>query len=327
MKSWDAPGNVLLDKQFQMTPVVFLTYMSRSGSTLLSARLAEYRAIGVSIEGRFPDDWTSSKRRAIENRSELVEYLDILYESKDFGNWNVSRELLVRALEGRPFPLRYPDVLVACLDQYFKDRSVEVYVYKAGEHYLYIDSLRALVPGARFVFVDRNPLAVFNSQKRSLDSKTRKPMRTDPVDFVLNYSEVQDLVRKHRGERYFHVVSYESLLADEGREIAALLDFMGVKDREKDPSKRYYESIPDGQKHLHANVKSGNVKRERIDGWLHELEAGDRWYLQIVLRRFLKEKGYLSRLEGRLSARELLRFLVNLARHAYVKIRGFKPRH
>lgn len=310
-----------------MTPIVFLTYMSRSGSTLLSARLAEYRSIGVSIEGRFPDDWTSGRRSVIGNGSELAEYLDILYARKDFCSWNVPRATLLSALAGRPFPLRYPDVLAASLDIYFRDRSVEVYVYKAGEHYLYIDALRSQVPGARFVFVDRNPLAIFNSQKRSLDSKTGKPMRTDPVDFFLNYSEVQDLVRRHRSQGYFHVVSYESLLADEDREIAALLDFMGVRGREKDPSRRYYESIPDGQRHLHANVKSGNVKRERIDGWLHELEAGDRWYLQIVLRRFLREKGYPTRLEGHVSLREVLRFTVNMARHGYVALRGFKPQH
>jgi hypothetical protein len=309
----------------EMTPIVFLTYMSRSGSTLLSARLAEYRAVGVSIEGRFSKDWTSGTLRSIADRVELDAYLDVLLKSRDFSYWNIPREHLLEVLAKGPFPLRYRDVLAACLGMYFKERSIEVCVYKAGEHYLYIDDLREQFPGARFVFVDRNPLAIFNSQKRSLDGHTRKPMRTDPVDFVLNYGEAQKIVGKHRGREYFHLVCYENLLADEDREMNALLDFMGVRNREKDPSRRYYESIPESQRHLHANVKTGDAKRERVDGWVHELEAADRWYLQLVLRRHLREKGYPSRLEGRLSLREWPRCAVNLARHAYVKIRGFKP--
>jgi hypothetical protein len=307
------------------TPIVFLTYMSRSGSTLLSARLAEYRSIGVSIEGRFSKDWTSGTTRAIDNSAKLGEYLEVLYKSRDFSYWNVPRAALLAALEQHPFPLHYADVLTACLEISFRDRSIEVCVYKAGEHYLYLDSLRSQFPDARFVFVDRNPLAIFNSQKRSIDGHTLKPMRTDPVDFVLNYIEAQEVVERHRGQGYFHVVRYENLLADEDRETAALLDFMGVKNRDKDRSRRYYESIPDSQKHLHANVKSGTVKRERVDGWTHELEGADRWYLQLVLRRFLRGKGYPARLEGRLSPGEMRRFAVNMARHAYVRIRGFKP--
>jgi hypothetical protein len=308
-------------------PIVFLTYMSRSGSTFLSSKLNEYKSIGVSIEGRFPEEWISGEKEIITDEKELDAYLDRLYEVPKFQAWTIDRSELVKYLLQNGFPLRYRDVLYACFDRYFEKRLVELYLYKAGHLYLYMDYLVTQFPDALFIFVDRNPLAILNSQLKSVDSRTKLPMCSDPVDFVLNYTEVQNILKAHESRNYLHVVRYEGLLEDEDAEMKRLMDFIRLKDRKKEAVGVYYDSIPDPQKHLHQNVKSGSMKLARIDAWKDELKPGHRLYLQFVLRNFLRQKGYTEPINGIMSFREMLRFIVNMSRHIYVKIRGFKPQH
>jgi hypothetical protein len=308
-------------------PIVFLTYMSRSGSTFLSSKLNEYNAIGVSIEGRFPEEWISGQRKVISDDQELNDYLNRLYAVPKFYAWNVDRTDLVKNLLNKGFPLKYRDMLCACLDYYFNKRLVEYYLYKAGHLYLYMDYLAGQFPDAKFVFVDRNPLAILNSQLKSIDSVTKRPMCSDIVDFVLNYNEVQDILDAHKDMPYLHVVRYESLVKDETGEMERILDFLGLKNREKNSTRTYYDSIPDQQRHLHQNVRSGSVNQDRLDAWKDELKLGHRLYLQVVLSDYLKRKGYAEQVNVVMPLREIFRFIVNISRHIYVKIRGFKPQH
>ena len=61
-----------------MNKIVFLTYISRSGSTYLAKLLDEYNDIGVTIESQIPDGigWG---RCNIKNSDDLEKYLKKLY--------------------------------------------------------------------------------------------------------------------------------------------------------------------------------------------------------------------------------------------------------
>lgn len=271
--------------------IVFLTYLSRSGSTYLSSKLSEYADIGVGIEADFVDGWITPGF-CIKSQKELGAYLDRLYESYKFCQWNVDRALLEKQVQEYGTPLDFSQLLTGALSLYFKGASCPVMVHKGGHYYRAINSIRKEMPTARFIFVDRDPRAIFSSMKKSLDSKTNRPMLEDVLHFAFGYLDTQERIKQFANESFFHLVRYENLLKNESEEIEKLVRFLGVRRKKKEQDSRYFDVVPDAQKHLHRNIRSGRPKMNRIDGWKSELDAVDVNFLEISLRQYILANGY-----------------------------------
>ena len=288
-------------------PVIhFLTYMNRSGSTLLARELDGYRDVAVSLEADLVDGF---KRGTLDVRSEddLCAFLDALFRDEKLRAWNLDLGAVRGRLSSGPFPLRFKTMLAALLGEYFRDDPAEIYLYKSGRYYNHTGCLRKEFPGARFVFVDRDPRAIYNSQRRTLDSRRSEPMRTDGVRFVKSYKRTQRVVRGLEGEPWFLRVRYENLVNDRGKEIRRVLDFLGASDAEGQGS--YYSRIPAQQKPLHEHLAGDELEPERIEAWHEELPPIELWFLQKVLQEELVANGYRIQAVPDLKVRELLRLL------------------
>lgn len=301
--------------------IVFLTYLARSGSTYLASKLDGCSGVRVGIEARFVDGWTTPGF-LVENEAQLQQYISSLYVDEKFRKWNIPEDVLQAQCTNLSFPVQFSDILSVCLAEYFKDDVSSVQIHKRGDYYQCVGRILKELPNAKFIFIDRDPRAIYNSQSKSLDSKTNLPMMSDIVHFVLEYNKEQQMLLEASKFGCFYICSYEQLLRNENQEIKKILNFLDVQIQDNVQGKSsYFDTIPDAQKHLHEHVKSGTPVLKRINGWQEELCPGDRIFLDIVLSATIKEKGYLSGKKICFKPAELKKLSISLARYYYERIK------
>lgn len=275
--------------------IVFLTYLNRSGSTYLAAKLSRYKTVKMGIEARFVDGWIRPGF-SVRTAEELNSYLDRLYQDTKFQAWQIDRQELIKHLTALPLPLRFSDVLLTALLLYQSGNPEKhIWVHKCGEYYRCVERIRQELPRAKFIFINRDPRAVFSSQRRSLDSQTGQPMLNNVLHFLFGYLDTLRRLEQLQNDPDFLTVQYEKLLADEEKVMIDIEQFLGLPSRAKQADMSggsYFSSIPTEQQHLHAHVRDGRPCADRITGWQQELPVSDLLLLQTVLKRYLLAKGF-----------------------------------
>jgi hypothetical protein len=271
--------------------LVFLTYLNRSGSTYLASKLAEYDCVSVGIEAKFIDGWITPGFSIADN-DELEAYCKHLSENKKFQAWHVQLQEFKAALHKYRFPLKFSDLLFEALRIYSGPGEYQLYIHKCGEYYRCVEKIRREVPDARFIFIDRDPRAILNSQLKSIDSQSGKPMQKNILHFVFGYLDTQRIIQSHCHKPYFMVVRYEDLVVHEEKTMTAVQDFLAIRGHRENVHRDYFASVPESQRHLHTNVGTGSPRTERISGWQQELPVHVILLLQAVLKRQLVAHGF-----------------------------------
>ena len=268
----------------------FLTYLARSGSTLLASELDQYESIGVTLEENLPDGIKKGKPVKIKDSKALEDYLEEIYRDKKFQAWDIDKSRLKEAILGSyPFPLRYKDILNVIHYLYFAGNMPEMVIHKQGNYCLLIEKVRKEFPDAMILFIDRDPRAIHNSQKKSINSISEKFMNAGIVRFALTYKRMQEIIRRKGNDAFFYTINYEDLIKYPDQELKKILDFFQIRSAGKNTSKSYFSRIPGRQKHLHQNVPE-NYNSFGITRWKEELEDHRIAFLQTVLRRELLNK-------------------------------------
>jgi len=265
--------------------------MPRAGSTLLARELDRCEDVGVGIEESLPDGIVWGEPVQIKTRQNLDHYLNKAYRDEKIRKWAIDKgRLRGKLLADHAFPLDIRDVLMALHSLYFGEDVPGCVIHKKGPYYRHIERVRKLFPGSGIILIDRDPRAIYNSQKQALRSNSGKPMAESLSTFAFQYIESQQVIKRYVPEGLFCLVRYEDLLNDPSGVINRLLDFLGVA--AEDAADGTYESkIPSSQQHLHRNLGSGMMK-ERIDAWREELRTDEIYFLQNVLKRTLRGNGY-----------------------------------
>ncbi|WP_446008842.1 sulfotransferase [Candidatus Electrothrix sp.] len=285
MLNFDADEN-------QPPQVVFLTYISRSGSTFLAQILDSLHEVCVGLETRLDDGWIRGEHVCLHSESEIRAYLNQMEKDAKFRQWGVSSDEIWQRLSMHPPPIYFGDILQAALLEYAGKTSPKVLVHKCGHYISCVSKIRQEIPRAKFIFVDRDPRAIYCSQKRSIDSLTRQPMQSDIVDFALEYKKLQRSLQSVSQDPYVMVVQYEEIIASDPRAIQQkFAQFLEVDSFSVNTS-NYYSTIPEAQKHLHRRVESGVPDRTRVSAWKNELPVSEILFLGWALRNWLKAKKY-----------------------------------
>ncbi len=269
----------------------FLTHMARSGSTLLARELDRYSNVSVTIEENLPDGIARGAKVLLRNPGDLDAYLDQAWHDDKLVSWGVDRHTLRRELmESHHFPFFFRDILSALTRLYFQENPPQCVIHKKGPYYLHAEAVRRAFPGSRMVHVDRDPRAIYNSQKRTRQSDGAGSMAEPVVTFAFQYLASCEVMERNQGEPDFLVVRYENLLDDPEGETLRILNFLGQKPGSREQS-RYVGRIPSDQQHMH-----GNLDKDMMDGrrsaWKEELAPEEIVFLQKALKRTLQKKGY-----------------------------------
>lgn len=273
--------------------LILLAYISRSGSTLLSEHLDAVPSVGVTLEADLPDGIFRSEL-LIERPESVDRALDRLYGDPKFRAWGVAREALRARLLERPFPQRFSAVLREILALAFGDREVRFPVLKQENCIWRIQATRRLYPGAQVVFIERDPRAIYNSQRTALDSRTGRPMSRNPLVTALTYARAIERAEGCAGEPWFHIVRYEDLVAAPQETLASLLRALRIPSPSGGHAGEpggYAGRIPASQRHLHANA-GGPPLPERAVAWQRELEGTEIDIIQWIAGRVMERRGY-----------------------------------
>ena len=269
--------------------------MPRAGSTLLARELDRCEGLAVGIEESLPDGIEWGEPVKIHSLQDLEHYLNQAFRDEKIRAWGLEkRRVREKLLADHAFPLDFSHVIDALLSLYFGDPVPGCVIHKKGPYYRHIEKVRKLFPESGIIFMDRDPRAIYNSQKQALRSDSGRPMAGSLSTFVFQYIESQQIMKRYVPEDFFYVVTYEDLLANLSGEINRLLGFLGVPAGYSAESS-YERRIPLAQRHLHTNLGKG-MMHGRIDAWKEELPVDEIYFLQKVLKRTLRNKGSETRL-------------------------------
>lgn len=266
----------------------FLLHLNRSGSTLLAKSLDTHFNAFVSIEAQFVS--RTFKNHAFPlDKAGLKRFTDELETDEKFPFWGITIKDLEARLTNLPLPVPLASVWSIIFEMATEGSQYDWFILKSGKHYRYYDQLRSGFPGSKFLFIKRDPRAVFNSLSKSVNSLTRQVMNNDVARFCAVYLGAMQLVSKHAKQQDFMVVDYDRLVKDEKLIMAEVSAFLDTP--MKDGQSNYADRVPENQRHLHTNVAEG-TKPTRIIGWKTELEGREIFVIQSLLAKQLKLDGY-----------------------------------
>jgi hypothetical protein len=279
----------------------FLFYENRSGSTYLASLLDSHPEVLVTLEANFPDYVFGLGKDAVTvaTTDQLQSFIEPLYNDIKFRSWEVAPEELLTTLLGHnklPFPTE--NIFETIIDLYIKTNKpdAKICIYKDPKNLQHYPQLKSIFPSALFLHIYRDGRAVYNSRKQSLGSKTGRPMEVNPIAAAYRWARIMKMASEAEKNDRFCSIRYENLIRNAHEEMKDILKFLSVSAAENiddmlQATERYFDKIPEQQKHLHANIKLP-PRDDRIDFWRQALPAEETYLYEKYARKSLTRHGY-----------------------------------
>ena len=272
--------------------IFFLTYLARSGSTLLSKKLSQIKNLGVGIEEDIEDNISKGCFK-LKSEEGLDKYLDQIFSDEKFKNWKIKKsDLKTQLLSNHKFPISFNEVLTEIFDLYFNGEQKEVYVHKKGNYYLFWREVLKTFPNSKFIFIYRDPRAIYNSQSKNKNSQNRI-MQKNIYTFAYSYRLAHRLLsRLNKRNDKLLTIKYEDLVINEDYILNLIFYFLYIEKLVKSGSNDYYKRIPENQLHLHNNVKLNYNDDKRINAWKSELSNSEIFIIEKLLKKEIVHLDY-----------------------------------
>jgi len=268
--------------------ICFLVYQSRSGSTFLSRLLNENKHLSVTPEADFNYSFIY-KNRLLRNTFDIESILCEFFESKKSKSWNFSKEELKKELLNLSFPIKFLDFFNTILSHHYGEQNPKAIVFK-GVFPNKIPQLKKQFPKAKFILISRDFRAVYNSQEKTINFNTGKPMSKNPYLASLEYRLLNRFIEAYAEKDCFQHVVYENLMENQESVLAAIYDFVGVPN-EKSEGDNYVDVLSEEHKSIHTNVNKP-AQKQRMEAWKEELDPVYISIVQSVARKSLLKNGY-----------------------------------
>lgn len=276
---------------------IFVVGCPRSGTTLLSLMIHAHPRLAMPPESRFLLT-TWRKREQFGDLSTLRQRRALARACT--GKGSRLRHLGLDPKETRKAILAAPPTLGSAFGTVFKlyadTHGAERWGDKRPLYYSEVDVLLQLFPDAQIVHIVRDGRANVASLKRM------PWWPYDSIGSMAAWSQAEYCARrnaKRLAADVFHVVRYESLVADPEPVLRELCDFL---EEDFDPAMLEPAAVRDvvpTSKVWHDNLGNA-VGTERVDSWREDLEPWEIGLMETVLQRKLRRWDYpLSGAGGR----------------------------
>lgn len=273
--------------------LVFVNYLSRSGSTLLCTLLDEYEGITVGIEGGFPgfdSNLMPTDMPIIHNNADLDRYLSSLFSDIRFSEWKLEINSVKKALLDIGYPLRFRDILITCLKMHLGLDS-KYWIHKSGFYLECVNQARSEFPGAKHLYIQRDPRAIYSSQKNATSLYNSKPMAISLVAFAMRYQKRASTLAVQAGSPDILEIRYEDLVTNKEQTIQTVLNFLGAAGLRRKTESNYKDKIPENQLSLHENINKSPME-SGLDKWKSTLSPLETRFLEASLCNELELNGY-----------------------------------
>ena len=268
--------------------IFFIFYTPRSGSTMLARLICEKSAVMIPPESNFITKLIDNKHRI----SNLEDAIAISYSDSKFKDYGITTQMLQEKIKEEHFSLT--DYILTCLSLFSQKNKVANPFYligiKKGSYVSYFKELKELFPKCMFVLLIRDVRAVFNSQKRSIYSVTRKPFEKNPLKLATKWCRVlalyDEILQKYPSDA--HVVKYEDIVQANSKSIWEVLDFLKVANTKKVFDYQIPERYDYG---LHSNYKKEILKGNQ-EKYKKNLSKSEIQIIDNIAQDYLKKYGY-----------------------------------
>ena len=268
---------------------VFVVGCPRSGTTLLSLMIHAHPRIALPPESRFlistwreRDQWADlSTRKQVRRLARSV-----TRRRSRLDDLGLERRPTVRAIVHAPPTLgsAFGTVFAEFARLHGKARWGD----KRPLYYMEVDVLLRLFPDAQIVHIVRDPRA----NMASLKGMPWWPY--DSVGSAAQWAHAEWCSRRNSRRLpadTFHVVRYESLVADPRHVLGELCEFLGEDFDEAMLAPAVVRDVVPERKTWHANLDS-SVSTERVEAWRDRLEPWEIGLAETVLSRQLARWDY-----------------------------------
>ena len=267
---------------------VFVVGCPRSGTTLLSLMIHAHPRLAMPPETRFLTRlW---RKRAtfgdLTTRKQRRRLARACTRGSRLAHLGLDRKTTRRAIRAAPPTLG--SAFGTVFAEFARTQGKARWGDKRPLYYQEVDVLLRLFPDAQIVHCVRDPRATVASLKRM------PWWPYDSIGAMATWSHAEWCLRRNLRRLpadVYHVVRYESLVADPARQLSDLCDFLDEEfdDAMLEPA-RVRHLVPDS-KTWHANLGS-DVSTARVDAWRSQLEPWEIGLIELVLRRKMARWGY-----------------------------------
>jgi hypothetical protein len=273
----------------------FLTYVNRSGSTLLSEMLSKNPDILVFPEANLLHDLLLKDPHDMVSPETLEQLSKLINSDIKLINWGLEKaqepETHFRNRSGL-------EIFKMILDEYAvqqKKKGVLYGLFKNNSLFDFYHSLGNEAKqdmGARFISLVRDPRAVFASQKAAYDKKFQL-LSANPLITAHAWNWFVDQSAHAREEEDFIEIRYEAVVSNPESAIAAIYNHLELEGEELylERQGNLFDRIPPEHRKLHHNIKNA-PDSSRVKAWQKSLKAREIWLIESMCGARMKDLGY-----------------------------------
>jgi len=275
----------------------FLTYNSRSGSTLLSRLLNDFVDVCVTLEPDLPTELFGAKGGqplVFNDAGAAISYLQRSWILTKLSTWPVSKDDLCTQLQTLAFPLSGPQLvewLVLNFRLVTKPHS-KLVIYK-GPPVMPWEASRIFPWFPKWIWIQilRDPRGVFNSQLKSINPYEQKSFASHPCETAVEWQRGLQTCRSLPSESY-REIRFEDLVSDSDRVLDQLLNSISRLSTIKDNAgTQFAGQMPEAEQILHSNIVR-KPDLERAHAWQKELTPAQIRVVECVTAPWLESAGY-----------------------------------
>lgn len=274
--------------------LVFLTYINRSGSSLLANKLSEQKDIFVLPEAEILLQETLFSNEInlyiIKNNILLALNNDIKFLHYDLSNTDIENAFIGVKSKGEFFvniikkykDLHKPEANIIV----FKNRDI------FSKYDLVFNQLIGVMQTS-IICIIRDPRGVFYSQKSTVSPYSQRIMNKNPLVLSYLWNSFLHSISKIKNEIIF--VKFENLIKNTDSKIYTILEELGV-DNEKYFGNTYYDIMPEKEKLIHENINKASDLTKN-NNW-HNLSKTNIRLIESITKKYFLEQDYkLSNLD------------------------------
>lgn len=206
--------------------VVFLSYINRSGSTFLANELSKSKGICVCPESEFLVSCFLSKPKAAFNKRQQAQTIKLLFSESKFVHWGLLKTEVEEVLQ---FSTCRSDAFMQILLAYKQKQkpNAKAIVFKHNNILKKTKGLSFVNCEVYYLALQRLPLAIFESQKRTFDPETGKVMCANPLALAMKWKQHNRQLASFASNKACLKINFDALMRTPNESMAKIVRWLG----------------------------------------------------------------------------------------------------
>ncbi len=233
----------------KLMPVIFLTYINRSGSTFLASELNKSPEICSCPEAQILVDSLLVKPNQTLKRKVAQKILKSFSSNPNYKEWRKIK-IDFSSLEPSMTNISFFHTLLNQYKSITKPKAIHV-LFKAER----LIELFGLFPNEHWIILIRDCRAVYNSQKHTNWPGTNKKMSTNPIRTAMFWKTFIQRSEKCFSNKSALVVKYENLIVNHESSLNHLVDHLNISMVTREISdNQFFNRLSKANQEIHKNI-------------------------------------------------------------------------